>query len=95
MILEHESNYQFVHSAWHISMAVAILFLLPQSPVDQGKSLLNSKNKTNICQICGYFIIFLISYSTAVLSKLSVKINGVRIEPQLPPVETASADPNT
>lgn len=32
MILEEESNYQFVHSAWHISMAVAILFLLPQSP---------------------------------------------------------------
>ena len=32
MILEQESNYQFVHSAWHISFAVAILFLLPQSP---------------------------------------------------------------
>ncbi len=35
LFLERESNYQFVHSAWQISMAVAILFLLPQSPGDQ------------------------------------------------------------
>ena len=35
MILEQESNYQFVHSAWHISMAVAILFLLPQTPPEE------------------------------------------------------------
>ncbi len=37
MYLEAESNYQFVHSAWQVSMAVAILFLLPQSPVEQSE----------------------------------------------------------
>ncbi len=36
LVLERESNYQFVHSAWQISMAVAILFLLPQTPTGQG-----------------------------------------------------------
>ena len=34
MVLEHAANYQFVHSAWQMSMAVAILFLLPQSAGD-------------------------------------------------------------
>jgi hypothetical protein len=35
VFLERETNYQFVHSAWHVSMAVAILFLLPKSPADK------------------------------------------------------------
>merc|ERR1711899_579659 len=32
VFLEREANYQFVHSACHVAMAVAILFLLPKSP---------------------------------------------------------------
>ncbi|CAB4064028.1 unnamed protein product [Lepeophtheirus salmonis] len=32
VFLERESNYHFVHSAWHCSMAISILFLLPQTP---------------------------------------------------------------
>lgn len=32
VFLERETNYPFVHSAWHVSMAIAILFLLPKSP---------------------------------------------------------------
>ena len=32
LVLEHEHNYQFVHSAWQIAMAVSILFLLPHAP---------------------------------------------------------------
>ncbi len=45
LFLERESNYQFVHSAWQISMAVAILFLLPQSPVgkDDKYSMLDTR----------------------------------------------------
>jgi len=29
---EESSNYQFLHSAWQASMAISILFLLPQAP---------------------------------------------------------------
>ena len=38
LVLEEESNFQFVHSAWQTAMAVAIIFLLPQKPPEsEGK----------------------------------------------------------
>ena len=51
VFLERETNYQFVHSAWHVSMALAILFLLPRSPLgDPGKG-----PSLNGFQFLGYF----------------------------------------
>ena len=51
VFLERETNYQFVHSAWHVSMALAILFLLPRSPLgDPGKG-----RSLNEFQFLGYF----------------------------------------
>ena len=52
MILEQESNYQFVHSAWHISMAVAILFLLPQTTNETGKWNCNKEGNWNRFFVC-------------------------------------------
>ena len=40
VVLEHDNNYQFVHSVWHVAMAISIIFFLPQSPVDAGHSIL-------------------------------------------------------
>ena len=41
VVLEHDSNYQFVHSAWHVAMAISIIFFLPQSPSESGICLRN------------------------------------------------------
>ena len=57
VFLERETNYQFVHSAWHVSMAVAILFLLPRSPsgtADEDKyAMLETRPPTSMGT--GYF----------------------------------------
>jgi len=36
--LETEDNYRYTHSAWHIVMALAIVFLLPSQPKTKGSA---------------------------------------------------------